>query len=327
MQRCTLAFAILAASAAPLCAQTGVITCGGTVVGFIDDFETLEPLPAPLHNQTTIIDDNWVNTWLALPSIPDRAAISNNTLQPIGGNASQTLRGRVTNVSAGNIPFIGARVEFPDVMTPASDGLVRYETEVFVQSLLSGWTWDVGEAPLARVGWGGFDIGNGQFVDTFRVATNAGYVEARYVGSAPAGASVGDVVPTPVNEWFRLSIEHDLDRDMRVYINYLDGQGRFLIHSGTLMTNLTGTDAWRFMAYLESLAVTVHFENLTVRNLRPGCGDLDGDGNVNFADLNQLLGAFNTTPGLCPGADLNLDERIDFADLNVMLGRFNQPCE
>jgi hypothetical protein len=57
-----------------------------------------------------------------------------------------------------------------------------------------------------------------------------------------------------------------------------------------------------------------------------GCfGDLDGDGDVDFADLNALLGQYNQVgPGLA--ADLDGDGDVDFADLNALLGVYNLPC-
>lgn len=310
-------------------AQTGAIVCGGATIGFIDDFETLAPLPTPLNNQFTVIDGDWSNAWLSVPSFPERGAVVDNAGTPVGGNGSQTLRGRVTNVPTGGpSPSLGARARFPEAIIPPADGFVRYETDTFVETLQSGWTWDVGEAPLARVAWGGFDIGSGSLVTNFRVATAAGYVDARYIHSAPTGASVGGVALTPVNDWFRLSIEHDSDADTRVYIDFLDGQGRFLIHEGEALFQPGATGiAWRFMTYLETLGATVHFDNLRVRALRPGCGDLNGDSAINFGDLNIMLGAFNAPAGDCPGPDLNLDDAVNFADLNVLLGRFNTACE
>ncbi|MBL0921077.1 MAG: right-handed parallel beta-helix repeat-containing protein [Phycisphaerales bacterium] len=58
-------------------------------------------------------------------------------------------------------------------------------------------------------------------------------------------------------------------------------------------------------------------------------GDIDGDGDVDFADLNALLGAFNSAaggPGYLPGADLDQDGHVDFADLNTLLSHFNARC-
>ncbi len=55
----------------------------------------------------------------------------------------------------------------------------------------------------------------------------------------------------------------------------------------------------------------------------PVFGDLDGDGLVNFADLNLLLSAYNSTGAGLP-EDLDNDGDVDFADLNLLLGVYNQ---
>ncbi len=53
--------------------------------------------------------------------------------------------------------------------------------------------------------------------------------------------------------------------------------------------------------------------------------DVDGDGDVDFADLNTLLGEFNTS-GAKLEADVDCDGDVDFADLNRVLGVFNTEC-
>ena len=63
----------------------------------------------------------------------------------------------------------------------------------------------------------------------------------------------------------------------------------------------------------------------------PPCpGDTNGDGVVNFADLNAVISAFNTVEGdlaYSQGADLDSDGDVDFADLNAVLSAFNgEPC-
>lgn len=58
-------------------------------------------------------------------------------------------------------------------------------------------------------------------------------------------------------------------------------------------------------------------------------GDVDGDGFIGFADLNQALGAFNTAdgdPAYDGASDLDIDGDVDFADLNLLLSGFNTSC-
>jgi hypothetical protein len=59
-------------------------------------------------------------------------------------------------------------------------------------------------------------------------------------------------------------------------------------------------------------------------------GDVDGSGFVDFADLNLLLGAYNTTQQNGPydgRADRDTDGDVDFADLNHVLSGFNAACD
>lgn len=51
-------------------------------------------------------------------------------------------------------------------------------------------------------------------------------------------------------------------------------------------------------------------------------GDVNGDGAVNFADLNILLSSFNMA-GFCLQGDVDGDGVIGFADLNRLLSNFN----
>lgn len=58
----------------------------------------------------------------------------------------------------------------------------------------------------------------------------------------------------------------------------------------------------------------------------PTClGDVDQNGQVNFADLNQVLSSFNAS-GPCILGDTNGDGVTDFADLNNVLSFFNTTC-
>lgn len=51
-------------------------------------------------------------------------------------------------------------------------------------------------------------------------------------------------------------------------------------------------------------------------------GDVNGDGFVNFADLNLLLSSFNAS-GFCLQADVDGDGAVGFSDLNQLLSNFN----
>ena len=66
---------------------------------------------------------------------------------------------------------------------------------------------------------------------------------------------------------------------------------------------------------------------IVVATLRDECfGDIDGDLDIDFADLNILLSFFNTQVGTGLNGDLDLDGDVDFADLNLLLGVYNTNC-
>ena len=54
-------------------------------------------------------------------------------------------------------------------------------------------------------------------------------------------------------------------------------------------------------------------------------GDTNGDGIVNFADLNTLLAAFGSQGAAVPG-DVNFDCAVNFTDLNDVLANFGLNC-
>lgn len=54
-------------------------------------------------------------------------------------------------------------------------------------------------------------------------------------------------------------------------------------------------------------------------------GDANGDGEVNFADLNIVLNQFGQTEAGLAG-DVNVDGVVNFADLNIVLGVYNAGC-
>lgn len=60
----------------------------------------------------------------------------------------------------------------------------------------------------------------------------------------------------------------------------------------------------------------------------PDCailGDTNGDGLVNFTDLNAVLAGFGSAGVGLPG-DVNGDEQVNFTDLNIILAAFGQSC-
>ncbi|MEA5486611.1 hypothetical protein [Pseudanabaena sp. CCNP1317] len=58
----------------------------------------------------------------------------------------------------------------------------------------------------------------------------------------------------------------------------------------------------------------------------PCPGDTNGDGVVNFSDLNAVLSAFGQSGAGIPG-DLNGDGVVNFSDLNIVLSEFGSSCD
>ncbi len=122
------------------------------------------------------------------------------------------------------------------------------------------------------------------------------------------------VVPLPGP----LSVMADIGAD---HYTVMDRDG-MLLHEGP------------WSAYPNDLPVELFEPTVSVRqnfiNEPPPCpGDVNGDGFVDFDDLNQLLGSYNldpTHPDYNPGADLDGDNDVDFADLNTLLDNYNSKC-
>jgi hypothetical protein len=58
----------------------------------------------------------------------------------------------------------------------------------------------------------------------------------------------------------------------------------------------------------------------------PDCtGDTNGDGIVNFTDLNTVLATFGQAGAMLPG-DFNGDGQVNFTDLNTLLANFGADC-
>ena len=56
-------------------------------------------------------------------------------------------------------------------------------------------------------------------------------------------------------------------------------------------------------------------------------GDLDGDNDIDLADLAQLLGHYGETSGMSyEDGDLDADGDVDLADLAALLGVYGTSC-
>ncbi len=157
-------------------------------------------------------------------------------------------------------------------------------------------------------------------------------------GVSLAGAGVA------LNTWFTLTIHHNLNGAFTFKINakILTDSGGAVVRAnplqsvdGGLHNNLDrlfllgGDDA------SAPVASILYADNIKAWSL-PCAGDTNDDGVVGFADINNILGAYNqpfaptTPPNVAPDADgdgVADDAIVNFADLNAALGQYNIPCD
>ncbi len=109
---------------------------------------------------------------------------------------------------------------------------------------------------------------------------------------------------------------------------------------GVAAPNAEGTSVGGLILNIDAGAA-LGFRNITVANadgsdtlnnafevlmgVAPCPGDLDGDNDVDFSDLNILLGNFGQA-GAGLAGDLDNDNDVDFADLNALLSVYSTPC-
>lgn len=156
------------------------------------------------------------------------------------------------------------------------------------------------------------------------------------------GATLADA-GIAFNQWFNLTIHRNLDGSFIFKVNaraLRDVGGDFVrttplqsaaggVHENMdLLTFSSGDDAGGEGSIL-------YADNIAAWAL-PCLGDTNDDGVVSFADINNLLGAFNSAipagqpPNVAPDADgdgVADDNLVNFADLNAALAQFGAPCD
>lgn len=70
-----------------------------------------------------------------------------------------------------------------------------------------------------------------------------------------------------------------------------------------------------------------YFDDMRAVVLDACIGDVDGDRDVDLADLATLLGHFGQGGATFEDGDFDASGIVDLADLSAMLGAFGQPCE
>ena len=93
----------------------------------------------------------------------------------------------------------------------------------------------------------------------------------------------------------------------------------YAVPAGALQS---GTSYWWRVRAINSIGATVASGAPWSFSTR-FVGDINGDGTVNFTDLNIVLAQFGQT-GIAIAADVNGDGVVDFADLNLVLSEFGR---
>lgn len=243
---------------------------------------------------------------------------------------------------AGSAAFVAGGISGNAIQcASATNGLVNMGQVPFNTSpfSLAAWVKTNSAAPLIVAGRHRATVVQGYFL-----ALNAGGTYGlpgkayAYVSTFPGGEPISTTTVTD-GEWHHLLMTHQPGGPATIYV---DG-----VLEATRNPGYTATDAafivgglWNssgvpYGAY-DGLVDDVQLYNgvLNGRQIchivnNPGSaaapnidGDVNGDGAVNFADLNILLSGFNLA-GFCLQGDVDGDGVVGFADLNRLLSNFN----
>lgn len=187
-----------------------------------------------------------------------------------------------------------------------------------------------------RVGRGGF-VNSGPLVVDVRTTTPGGAPSDNGPGVVLASGEIPSsaiVNSFPNYEWLSITgLDVPVVAGQRLAIVLENNSGGYYgwgcringeyapggMHRRAVGDSLPTGDLWEFTNGFDAAF------RVFVEVAAPCPGDADGDNQVNFNDLNILLGIFNTT-GAGLAADFDSDGDVDFADLNTLLGVFNGTC-
>jgi len=156
------------------------------------------------------------------------------------------------------------------------------------------------------------------------------------------GATLADA-GIALNQWFRLTTHRNLDGTFifKINSNVLRTNAGYIVRTAPLQSADGGLhENLDFLTFSSGDDTGGAGSILYADNIRawalPCAGDTNDDGVVGFADLNNILGPFNTAvipgqpPNVAPDANgdgVADDNLVNFADLNAALGQFNVPCD
>lgn len=146
------------------------------------------------------------------------------------------------------------------------------------------------------------------------------------------------------NQWFRLTIHSNLNGTIIFKVNgaYLRDSMGAIVRTEPFQSPANGVadelDRFFFFGGDDDTSLnpgSILYADDIVAWALPCLGDTNDDGQVVFADINNILGVFNqpvgmVSPNFLPDANgdgVADDNEANFPDLNGALGQFNQPCD
>lgn len=143
-----------------------------------------------------------------------------------------------------------------------------------------------------------------------------------------SGFNSAPIPPTTISGGFfvaaRVFARAGVDRPARLDPQLIGGENAWLFYSDEIDPDNLGSSP--FFTPMNDPAFVPIFGVWMVRAVggpASDCADLNGDGQVDLADLNLVLSSF----GVGPGGDVNGDGQTNLADLNAVLAEFGQSCD
>ncbi|MBL0922797.1 MAG: hypothetical protein IBJ10_11815, partial [Phycisphaerales bacterium] len=327
---------------------------------FVDDLAlTCTSLPLvtlPSLTLTYLDELEWANVGVTIhandddgdPSTPFRwSSVGNMPVVSLAGESNvlrmQNLFADTPQTPGGFTLFPQASTQLPNVAVSPDRGYAAGASFKFTDGLTTR-AWVVAEAGAAPglYRWNTallYSAGTGTFWALTPDAADPIQNDPAWFDTGRSLASLG----ISLSEWFTLTIHHNLDGTFTFKINasILTDAGGSIVRvdplqsvGGGLHNNL---DRLHFISGddLGGANSILYTDNIRAWAL-PCAGDTNDDGVVNFADINNILGAFNSAASVLHPANVAPDDNgdgvaddevVNFADLNAALSRFHSTCD